>query len=405
MNLKDFTSALTVSFLTIAAGAAFGIWTGAGATLGIFSMAVASVIGVAFGGLPVKTSGPTGPTAGLMFATGLALTQAGFDPKLGMIVVLLSGIILFALSFLPVAKLIAKVPYVSLAIFVNGVSLFIIYKQLVKAKGFSDLRPSQFAWETGIVVSVVVLLYLWPRIARLIKKAPGSKIVSGSLFVMFIGALVTQLAGADVKTLTVDAVSLSSLIPDFGSMFSSGDFPTSLVLFLTLKMTLVLALVTVVTARALCTKDYYSRELRNQSLANILVAAIGGVPVTIGFIRTKLLEKTGATSPWAGVILGVMVVVIVLGFDFILELVPTSVFVGILIKAGLSSLDLQVWKDYRADSSRLFTLIFVTVGSLLIIWFDLVLVFLASMFLWWFIGKYILPPKTCRDIESCPCVG
>jgi len=156
VSAKDFTSALTVSFLTIAAGAAFGIWTGVGATLGIYSMAVASVIGVLFGGLPVKTSGPTGPTAGLMFATGLALSQSGYSSSLGVFVVFFSAILLFVLSFLPVSRLIAKVPYVSLAIFVNGVSLFIIYKQLVKVRGFSNLEFTQQTWETGIVIGVVI---------------------------------------------------------------------------------------------------------------------------------------------------------------------------------------------------------------------------------------------------------
>ena len=46
---KDITAALTVSFLTIAAGAAFGVWTGVGSSLGILSMSVASIVGVVFG--------------------------------------------------------------------------------------------------------------------------------------------------------------------------------------------------------------------------------------------------------------------------------------------------------------------------------------------------------------------
>jgi MFS superfamily sulfate permease-like transporter len=55
---KDITSALTVSFLTIAAGAAFGVWTGVGSSLGILSMVVASIMGVFFGGGIGKNIGP-----------------------------------------------------------------------------------------------------------------------------------------------------------------------------------------------------------------------------------------------------------------------------------------------------------------------------------------------------------
>ena len=66
VTIEDVSSAISVSFITIAAGAAFGVWTGLGALVGILSMAVASIVAGLFGGFSVKTSGPTGTTAALL---------------------------------------------------------------------------------------------------------------------------------------------------------------------------------------------------------------------------------------------------------------------------------------------------------------------------------------------------
>ena len=79
LSYQDFGSALSVSFLSIAAGSAFGLWTGVGAQTGILTMAVASIFGVFLGGAAVKTSGPTGPTAALMFAALASLAAVGAD--------------------------------------------------------------------------------------------------------------------------------------------------------------------------------------------------------------------------------------------------------------------------------------------------------------------------------------
>jgi MFS superfamily sulfate permease-like transporter len=107
---KEISAALAVSFLTIAAGSAFGVWTGVGATLGMLSMAVASIVGVVFGGIQVKTSGPTGPTAGLMFTTIAALSAVGINPEVMMLILLASALLLFLLSFTPIEKYIDYVP-------------------------------------------------------------------------------------------------------------------------------------------------------------------------------------------------------------------------------------------------------------------------------------------------------
>lgn len=400
MNIKhDITSALTVSFLTIAAGAAFGIWTGVGSSTGILSMAVASIFGFIFGGMPVKTSGPTGPTAGMMFAGVVALTAANVDISAYAHILAASSLCIFLLSFFPIQKALNLVPYVSLAVFVNGISLFIIYKQFVKVVDLSNN-----IWEMAIIFGTIIILFLWPKISKGLRFIPGHSIISGALFVMAIGGIINYLFSPDINTLSIEALSVDAVRSKVSSLFSAPSIPLTLALMLVAKTVFIIALVTAVTARALDKNAAMSKELRNQSLANAAVSFIGGIPVTIGFIRTKVLQRAGARSIMAGVFTGIFVVIIVVFFKATLEMIPTSVFIGILIKAGYSSLDFQVWHDYKKGDSSILSLLFVVTGSLLIIWFDLVIVFIASLLVWKVIQLLPSAKKKCIDLKTCPCV-
>ncbi len=401
---KEISAALTVSFLTIAAGSAFGVWTGVGPTIGMLSMAIASIVGVIFGGIQVKTSGPTGPTAGLMFTTIAALSAVGVNPEVMMLILLASALLLFLLSFTPIEKYIDYVPYVSIAIFVNGVSLFIIFKQLLKIESFRQLSLPVQMWETALVIGTFILMALWSKVAKRLVKIPGGSIVSGSLAAMLIGSVVVFVFSAPVNTLNIDRINLDAIFPNIAFLNTSSSTLFSLVPHI-LKMTFILAFITIVTARALGTSPDYGRELRNQGVANAAVAFIGGIPVTIGFVRTKLLQNGGATSWVSGVLVGVFVITAALFFDAMLSFIPTSIFIGILIKAGISSMDFQIWQQFRSGQTSLFSVGFVFAGSLLVISLDIVLVFLTSVVLWWILKRVPLFSSHCSDMKTCPCVG
>lgn len=406
MNLKkDATSALAVSFLTIAAGAAFGVWTGVGSSLGILSMAIASIMGVFFGGISVKTSGPTGPTAGLMYASALTITASGYDLQAYWFALMVSAVIIFMLSFLSIEKLLNHIPYVSIAVFVNGISLFIIQKQLLKVVGFSVLDFTSQAWETMIVFSTILLLFLWPKIAKKIRFMPGSSILSGSLFVMLIGSIINFIFQPSITGISINSIVFKDIFSNATNIFNVPEIPLYLGTLLVLKTVFILSLVTIITAKALDKSANFSSELKNQGIANFAVALIGGIPVTIGFIRTKLLKKSGGTSFLAGILTGVFVLLITIYMNGVIELIPSSVFVGILIKAGYSSIDWQVFENYREGHGSLITVLFVSIGAALIIWQDLALVFIGSVLVWNIIKRIPLLKNKCMDIKQCPCAG
>ena len=69
--IQNLTAGLTVSFVAISLGAAFGILSGRGAFAGILSAGVIAFITSLFGGTRIQCSGPTGPmTAVTVHETG-----------------------------------------------------------------------------------------------------------------------------------------------------------------------------------------------------------------------------------------------------------------------------------------------------------------------------------------------
>lgn len=199
--VSDISAALVVSFLTIAAGSAFGLLTGLGAQAGILSMVVASLIGWVFGGAPIKVSGPTGPTASAMISTTAALLafDAGNAPIFAALA--LAGVGLFTLSFLPTQKVMSFVPNVATAAFINGVSLVIILGQLRKLRASYELSGATAAWEISIALGTVAFLTLWPTISRPVAATQLGRLLSGSLVAMAIGVVLVVLFAPRSKRL------------------------------------------------------------------------------------------------------------------------------------------------------------------------------------------------------------
>ena len=177
--LQELSPAFVVSFLTIAGGAAFGVLTGLGAQAGVLSMIAASLFGWIFGGIPVKASGPTGPTASVMLSTVIAVQALNIDLSAVYIILITAGILLFILGFLPLQKLISLIPNVATAVFINGVALIIIDNQVRKIIGFQSLEGSERWWDTGIALGSLAFLFIWPKISGGIQMTKIGRLLSG----------------------------------------------------------------------------------------------------------------------------------------------------------------------------------------------------------------------------------
>lgn len=399
--LADVSAALVVSFLTIAAGSAFGLLTGLGAQAGILSMIVASLVAWVFGGQKVKVSGATGPTAGAMLAAITTLTAHGAGHEAAFAAATIAAGMLLIASFLPVGKLMSLVPNAATAVFVNGIALVILWKQADVMVGFWSSGGSSGAIQVGLALGTLALLVVWPKLWRPLTKSKIGQLVTGSLVAMILGGILVWTLDLQIETLDVVAIELSGLMRLTAEGFTAA--PASVLLLVAAKMAVVIAFVTLATIRALAPGDLYSIELRNQSLGNLAVAAVGGVPATLGLVRIRILQNAGGQTAMAGIGTGLIVLLMLMFLPNALNQIPTSVFVGILIRAAWTSIDWRFFQQMRTDpSSNLGTFLIVATGSVAMLSLDHILVLITAILIWHIAQRFSAGRRSCPDIESCP---
>ena len=100
---RQLLAGLTVSFVAISLGAAFGVLSGRGALAGILSAGVIALITAALGGTRVQCSGPTAPMTAVTILLvsavtgGLLAEHPTADPdRFINLVLLLTGLLLMA---------------------------------------------------------------------------------------------------------------------------------------------------------------------------------------------------------------------------------------------------------------------------------------------------------------------
>ncbi len=395
IKIQDVSSAISVSFLTVAAGAAFGVWTGVGALIGILSYGIASIVDSFFGGMKVKASGPIGPTAALFVGM---LTVFGENRGALMISCILGAVWLFLAGQFKMGNFLKYVPNVVVSAFINGVAALIIWKQIKKLfpseKTLSEALLSPEIW---IALGTLGFLFLWLPIFKKLKgKSSWFGMFSGSLMSMILGGVVVFLFKIQTKTLNVELAGLFELIPDI----TLQNIPWGLVVFQSLNMAFLILLVTLITLRALSPKQDGNRELKNQSIVNIAIGFIGGIPSSVGFIRTKLLQLGQAQSQFVGMLVGILVFIEVFFFSNILAFVPIAVFIGVLMKAGLKAVDGGgIWHLYRngllVKESIIYIMIFALVFS-----GQLTIGILGGTAAWILCNRI----WSFKDAKKCPCV-
>lgn len=121
-------------------------------------------------------------------------------------------------------------------------------------------------------------------------------------------------------------------------------------------------------------KTRHDRELLAQGLANGLAAILQGIPGAQATIRSVLLLKEGAQSRMAGVFVGLFTLMGFLVFGKLIVLIASSVFIGVLFKAGLDVFDRDFpiaffryrWMRRKQRNIQLFFIAYTTVITVLV---------------------------------------
>ena len=179
---RNLVAGLTVSFVAISLGAAFGILSGRGAFAGILSAGIIALITGLFGGTRVQTSGPTAPMTAvtvliLAYATstgsyvqnGLQEAFPGADTvRFVNLVFFVTAILLLVAAACRLGRFIQFVPKTVISGFMNGIAILIWVDQARKLFGLAGQKAYDGQITTNVVVAFVAFLtaFFAPMLAK-----------------------------------------------------------------------------------------------------------------------------------------------------------------------------------------------------------------------------------------------
>ncbi|VAW11702.1 Sulfate transporter, partial [hydrothermal vent metagenome] len=357
--------ALTVSFVALSLGAAFGLLSGRGAFAGMISAGIIAIITSLLGGTRVQCSGPTAPMTSVIALVVLAaiqnqwLVESGINPDHFVnVVLLLTGLFLIFIAVLRLAKFINLVPNVVISGFMNGIALLIWIDQIKKIFGLGGKEAFRgpIGLNLFVAIATVVFIFIVPKLFKMFRVS-FLKFLPSTLV-----ALVIMTGFSQIFNLPIEYIHLSGQLTSLNdvSILVKSQWPQNIswpLLKLAIPFALQLAvlcyldtlLTSVVVDKMTTEETKPNKELFAQGIGNCAVGLVGGIPGAQATIRSVLMIKEKANLRLAGVMVGVFVLVEMILFQEWISFIPQSVFAGILFKVGYDVFDFYPIQIYLKE--------------------------------------------------------
>ena len=337
--IRDFLAALIVSLVAIPLGVGFSIASGMRPEQGIIAGAIAGVLGGIFGGSKYQVYGPTAA-----FITVIASVVLQFGVPFLIMSSMLAGGIILLMGVLGLGKYFRFIPHSIIVGFTIGIAGTIIVTQLPDAVGGS-LKISLHTFEkitqlprliqdanAHAMILAILTFYLIRVLYRF------SVFIPAPLIAIVLGSFIANVIWHD-KLIPL----ISSKYGEIGqNMFQftppslNGHKVTDLLLP-------VLGIVFIASLESLLSSRMADRlannptpynpdkELFGQGVVNALVPLLNGFPCTGALARTATSIKVGAVSPFASIMTGGWVIMLMLFFSSYLGSLPMACVSGLLI--------------------------------------------------------------------------
>ena len=349
--LRDILAGLTVGIVALPLAIGFGIASGVSPGAGIYTAIIGGFLVSALGGSRVQIGGPAGAFVGLVYSI---VAQYGL-PNL-LVCTVMAGAILFALGAARLGTLIKFIPHPVTTGFTSGIAITIMTTQikdflglrlatvpadfLEKMIAFGRSLPTASVPTLGVGVASVAIISLWP--------ATWARRVPGSIVALIVGTLAVVLLKLPVETIR--------------SRFGDAAFPDGLPTFRLLtfdfkhlgdlvRPALAIALLgsiesllsAVVADGMIDDRHDSNQELMGQGIANMVVPFFGGIPVTGVIARTATNVRNGASSPVAGIVHSITLLLVVLVLAPLAKFIPLTVLGAVLIVVAFRMGD---WEEF-----------------------------------------------------------
>ena len=379
----DIGAGVTVGIVALPLAMAFAIASGLKPEAGLFTAIIAGFLISALGGSSVQIGGPAG--AFIVIVYGI-VERYGLANLL--ISTALAGVLLFLMGWLRLGALVRYIPVSIVIGFTNGIAVLIGLSQVKDLLGLQiDKLPADFFTQIGALASHVhtlnpvallvglgctAVVVLWPKSYQM-DTAPQGPWARFKRKAAHVPGTIIALAGATVLT-----AGLQLPLETIGSRF--GGIPQTLpsfalpefswasaqqLLMPTLTIALLGAIESLLCARVADNLTDHPRhdpnqELMAQGVANLVSPLFGGMPATGTIARTVTNVRAGATSPVAGMVHALsLLLVMVVAAPLALH-VPLAALAGILLFVTWNMGEWRAFADARRFNLPYRTVLFGT---------------------------------------------
>ena len=346
---KDVGAGLTVGVVALPLAMAFAIASGLKPEAGLFTAIIAGFLVSALGGSRVQIGGPAGAFIVIVY---------GIVERYGLanlvIATAMSGVMLFAMGVFKLGTLVRFIPISVIIGFTNGIAVLIGLSQVKDflglhvnnlpanffgmAQALTQALPSFNLVAAVLALGSLALMVGWQfGMPRLVKDPAWNarlRLVPGSVLALVLATLVVSLGHLPVETIGSKFGGIPSALPAF--QWPALSWETARFLFIPATTLAMLgAIESLLCARVadgmIDDRHNPNQELMAQGIANFITPFFGGMPATGTIARTVTNVKGGASSPIAGIVHALTLLVVMLVAAPLAQDIPLAAMAAILM--------------------------------------------------------------------------
>jgi SulP family sulfate permease len=358
---RDVGAGLTVGVVALPLAMAFAIASGLKPEAGIFTAIIAGFLVSLLGGSRVQIGGPAG--AFIVIVYGI-VERFGLGNLI--IATAMSGVMLFLMGLFKLGTLVRFIPIAVVIGFTNGIAVLIALSQVKDFLGLQvvampadffgmlstiggalhTMNPVALAIALGSLVVIVVWQFFMPKLGSGIQFSGKLTPIPGSIVALVLATLIVALLDLKVETIGSRFGGIPSGLPSFAWPAFSWE-SAKFLLIPALTLALLGAIESLLCARVadgmIDDRHDPNQELMAQGIANFVTPFFGGMPATGAIARTVTNIKSGASSPVAGIVHGVSLLVVILVAAPLAAHIPLASLAAILVFVAWNMGD---WREF-----------------------------------------------------------
>jgi SulP family sulfate permease len=314
---NDLVAGIVVGIVALPLAMAFAIASGVRPEYGIYTTIIAGFLISLFGGSSLQIGGPTGAFVPILL--GIVMVY-GYENLL--IAGFMAGILLVLMGVFRMGAIIHYIPKPVTIGFTTGIAVIIFSGQIHTFFGIENVKDGHIlfklkqialqlhtiSWASvGTAIACLVIIFL---VQRYLPKIPAPLVG-----LVFSSVLATLFFPEQVQTIGKAFGGIPSTLPTFQLPEITIDKLTLLFIpAITIAMLGgIESLLSALVADGMSGKKHHSnRELIGQGIANVVTPFFGGIPATGAIARTATNIRNGATSPVAGMVHSVFVLLVLI---------------------------------------------------------------------------------------------